>query len=78
MNLCRTCKNWTVNANAIGLGTCSSTNVFMTTFPGGFRTAQNFGCIFHDEGPPNAKFFSDEYAQQMIDQFLASRKEQAK
>jgi hypothetical protein len=52
MNLCRTCKYWSVNAYAIGLGECLNTDALrrVVTENDRLRTTHDFGCPFHQTG----------------------------
>ena len=57
MNYCRSCKYWARCDHMIGLGYCNNFEVAVrlaNVRDGGYpSTAQDFGCILHEEGPPN-------------------------
>jgi hypothetical protein len=62
MNLCRTCKHWSRNADFIGAGVCVNTGMRIKCrvlgMDGAYLTAQNFGCTEHAEGPSEASLLS--------------------
>jgi hypothetical protein len=75
MNCCRICKYWYPNDHAIGMGVCRNVEVWMRIFPGSdaFRTAQDFGCMFHELGDPNY-LLSIEDRTSIISDFIKSVK----
>jgi hypothetical protein len=56
----------------VGFGTCLNTEVQMRMFlgPVGFRTAQNFGCVGHEEGQCSNKLYPDEESTKIIAEYM--------
>jgi hypothetical protein len=71
MNLCRSCKYWAVRAHAIGMGCCCNRDVQLRLFrEENILTAQDFGCVLHEEGPQWAAIYSDEEIERIRKEFL--------
>lgn len=58
---CRSCKYWSVNDNAIGLGMCRNPDMVLRLISiFHVHTTQNFGCVLHEEGKGNPMLEQEE------------------
>ena len=74
MNLCRTCKYWSVRSDMIGAGNCINVDMHLKVITrdttGTFITAQNYGCVDHEEGPCAAQLLSPEAHHHILRDFI--------
>lgn len=72
MNYCRTCKFWANNPHAIGIGNCTNFEALMRIFVqnGVFATAQNFGCVMHEEGYCGAQILTESAKHAIVKEFM--------
>lgn len=77
MNLCRTCKYWSVFAGTVGYGMCLNSDVQLHVNVGmgqGIRTSQNFGCPFHTAmDGTDFGIYSPEVQKQVAMEFYSER-----
>lgn len=76
MKMCRTCKYWARNRDGIGVGNCTNIDALMKVFIDGdaLRTAQNFGCVEHQDGEPINNIYSKEDNFQVLCDFYDSQR----
>jgi hypothetical protein len=76
MNLCRSCKFWSRNAHFVGMGACVNQYALLRVNPNTgipLITAQDFGCILHEEGPGLASLQSPEEQDRILSEFYRSQ-----
>lgn len=75
MNRCRTCQHWSAHPAMLGVGCCVNfqAQLRVTTDNGVLRTAQDFGCPFHEPGPCTAEIAPVEKQLETLSDFARSR-----
>ena len=74
MNYCRTCKFWSQNPHAVGMGNCINMEMHMHILlpRSALVTSQDFGCVLHQSGYCTARLYPDEEADRIMQDFLKS------
>ena len=78
MNCCRTCRYWAVYAGPLGYGACINVEVQLRVNIGsieGFKTSQDFGCPFHEEGKEDPSVYSSDVQKRLLQGFVSERKQ---
>jgi len=74
MNLCRTCKYWSVRSHMIGAGNCVNLRLHCEVIVGQgkgiFITPQDFGCTLHEEGHCSANLLPAEEHEAVLSEFI--------
>jgi hypothetical protein len=63
----------------IGVGNCGNSYTWLRVgpLPGSFWTAQNFGCVLHEEGENTANLFPKSESDAILKEFIAAAHETA-